>query len=328
MRFGLRIPSFAWPDLTYRDAEALRAYCQQIDGMPFEDIWVIEHLLVAPAVYGVAWLDPLSTLGFAASATERVGLGTAALVLPLRQPVVLAKEVATLQLLSRGRFLLGVAAGWDENEFEAVGVPLRERGRRADEVLDAVWRLLTEEHVDFDGRYFRFRDVTIYPRCPTLPKLWVAGGSLGHAPETPDKPYIARSVLRRILRADGWMCRSSGSDLQMVQDDWRVVQDFLRENGRDPATLTFGHTQFVHVVETSSRDEALNEQGPHFMRVMGTHRTAEDLAASYLMGTLDEIQQRVAALADIGLEYLILTPVSNEPQQLDLLVKHIVEPFT
>jgi probable F420-dependent oxidoreductase len=328
MRFGLRIPSFAWPDLTYGDAGSLRAYCQQIDSLPFEDIWVIEHLLVAPAVYGVSWLDPLTVLSFAASATERVGVGTSALVLPLRHPVMLAKEVATLQLLSQGRFILGVAAGWDENEFRAMGVPLRERGRRADEVLDAAWRLLTEENVDFEGRYFEFKDVTIYPRCPSPPKLWVAGGSLGHAPETPDKPYMASSVLRRILRADGWMCRSSGSDLQMVIDDWKAVQAYLRDNGRDPSSLTFGHTQFVHVAETSSREGALNEQGPHFINVMGTHRTPEDLAASYLMGTIEEIQARVAALAEIGLEYLILTPVSNDPVQLDALAKHVVEPFS
>jgi probable F420-dependent oxidoreductase len=328
MRFGLRIPSFAWPELTYQDAESFRAYCQQVDALPFEDIWVIEHLLVAPAVYGVSWLDPLTVLSFAASVTERVGLGTAALVLPLRQPVLLAKEAATLQYLSRGRFILGVAAGWDEQEFKSMGIPLRERGRRADEVLDLVWRLLTEEAVDFDGRYFQVSGLSIYPRCPTPPKLWVAGGSLGHAPETPDKPYMATSVLRRILRADGWMCRSSGSDLQMVIDDWAAVQAFLRENGRDPSTLTFGHTQFVHIAETSSRDEALNEQAPHFLGVMGTHRTAEDLAASYLMGTVEEIQDRISALAKVGLEYLILTPVSNDAEQLNALVKHVIEPFS
>jgi probable F420-dependent oxidoreductase len=328
MRFGLRIPSFAWPDLTYQDADALRAYCRQIDALPFEDIWVIEHLLVAPAVYGVSWLDPLTVLTLAAAVTERVGLGTSALVLPLRHPVMLAKEVATLQYLSKGRFILGVAAGWDENEFKAMGVPLKERGRRADEVLDLAWRLLTEDEVDFDGRYFLVNGVSIYPRTSTPPKLWVAGGSLGHAPETPDKPYMAKSVLRRILRADGWMCRSSGSDLQMVIDDWSAVQAFLRENGRDPSTITFGHTQFVHISESSSHEEALNEQAPHFVRVMGTHRTAEDLAASYLMGTVEEIQDRISALAKVGLEYLILTPVSNDAEQLNALVKHVVEPFS
>jgi alkanesulfonate monooxygenase len=326
MRFGLRIPSYAWPEIGPEDAEEFRDYCRRAEGAPFEDLWVIEHLLLAPAVYGVSWLDPFVTLALAAGVTDRVGLGTSALVMPLRHPVLLAKEIASLQALSRGRFILGVATGWDEKEFAVMDVPLKERGKRTDEGLEIVSRLLTEEDVTFEGGFFRFEGVAIHPRVDP-PPLWVAGGSLGHAPETPDKPYIAPAVLRRILRADGWMCRSSGSDLDMVRKDWGEVQRFLEENGRDPRTLTFGHTQFVHVVETDSTEEALEEQMPHFLRVMGTHRTAEDLRASYLLGTIEEIQGRIAALAEIGLEYLIVTPVSNEPAQVELISKHIVEPF-
>jgi probable F420-dependent oxidoreductase len=327
MRFGLRIPSFAWPELGYDDARQLQDYCRRVDSLPFEDIWVIEHLLVAPAVYGVSWLDPLKMLTFAAGVTERLGLGTAALVLPLRHPVLLAKEIATLHLLSRGRFILGIATGWDPKEFEVMDVPLRQRGRRTDEALDVLSRLLAEENVSFEGSYWSFDDVTIYPRLASRPPLWVAGGSLGHAPETPDKPYIAPGVLRRILRADGWMARSSGSDADMVKADWNVVKEFLVDNGRDPTTLTFGHTQFLHVVDTASRDEALEEQMPHFIRVMGTHRTSDDLASSYLLGTIDEIQDRIEDLRRVELEYMILTPVSNDPRQLDLVKKHIVDPF-
>lgn len=167
-------------------------------------------------------------LTFAAGATERVGLGTAALVLPLRHPVLLAKEIASLHLLSAGRFILGIATGWDPREFEIMGVPLRERGRRTDEALDVVMRLLTEDDVSFAGSYWRFEDLTIYPRLWSPPRLWVAGGSLGHAPETPDKPYIAPGVLRRIMRADGWMARSSGSDADMSRPIGTSYRDSSR----------------------------------------------------------------------------------------------------
>jgi hypothetical protein len=91
--------------------------------------------------------------------------------------------------------------------------------------------------------------------------------------------------------------------------------------------LTFAHTQFVHISEAGSRDEALAVQGPLFERVMGTHRTWEDLAASYLLGTIGEIQQRIADLAAVGLQELIITPVTDDPRQLDLLATHIVAPF-
>jgi alkanesulfonate monooxygenase SsuD/methylene tetrahydromethanopterin reductase-like flavin-dependent oxidoreductase (luciferase family) len=196
-----------------------------------------------------------------------------------------------------------------------------------DEALELLLRLLSEDNVSFNGAYWRVHDVTIYPKLASPLPLWVAGGSLGHAPETPDKPYIAPGVLKRILRAEGWMARSSGSDADMVKGDWDVVQEFLHDNGRDPKTLTFAHTQFIHIVDTSSRDDAIHEQMPHFIRVMGTHRTAQDLASSYLLGTVDEIQARIEDLRAVGLEYMIMTPVSNDAQQLDLIDKHVVGPF-
>jgi alkanesulfonate monooxygenase SsuD/methylene tetrahydromethanopterin reductase-like flavin-dependent oxidoreductase (luciferase family) len=327
LKFGLRIPSYAWTDLSYEDSRALLDYCRRVDALPFEDLWVIDHLLVSKGVYGVSWIDALTMLSAAAGVTERVGLGPAALVLPLRHPVTLAKEIASIHSLSGGRFRFGVAVGWDPAEFDAVGVPLRERGKRTDEALVIVQRLLTEEHVTHEGRFWQFEDLTIYPRVPDTPDLWVAGGTLTHAPDTPDKPYIAPGVLNRIAKADGWMARSSGSDPEDVRNDWLAVKDHLNTVGRDPATLTFGATQFLHVTE-SDTDAALSEQMPRFISVMGEHRTSEDLQASYLTGSIDDMQETIAGLRDAGLEYLILTPLINDPAQLDLIVEHIVTPFS
>jgi len=327
LRFGLRIPSYAPPGLTYQRSRDLVDYCRRVDELPFEDIWVIDHLLVSKGVYGVSWLDALSTLAAAAAVTKRVGLGTAALVLPLRHPVILAKEIASLHMISGGRFRFGVAVGWDPDEFAATGVALKERGRRTDEALRLIRLLLTEEDVTFTGHFWQVANLTIYPRVPEPPPVWIAGGTLTHAPDTPDKPFIAPGVLDRILAAEGWMARSSGSDPGDVQSDWQVVKDHLMKNGRDPATLTFGATQFLHVVEDASRDDALAQQMPLFHEIMGDHRTDQDLQASYLTGTVGDMQKTIAALHHAGLQYLILTPLTDDPRQLDLITRHIVELF-
>jgi probable F420-dependent oxidoreductase len=327
MKFGLRLPSYAWPDATYEQVRGLGAYARHAEEVGFDSLWVIEHLLVSPALYAVAWHDPLAVLAHVAAVTERVRLGTAILVLPLRHPAIVAREVLTLDFLSGGRFILGVGTGWEEREFASVGVPLKERGARLDEGLEVIRRLLSEESVTHHGQFFNLDDVSMEPRPPRPPAIWIAGGSLGHAPETPDKPYIAPSVLARIARADGWMSRSSGSDASMVKADWVVVQDHLRAIGRDPQTLTFAHTQFVHISEAPTREQAIAEQGPLFTRVMGDHRSFEDLAASYLMGTTDDIQRRIADLKAVGLQELIITPVTNDPRQLDLLAMHVVAPL-
>jgi len=328
MKFGLRLPSYAWPDATYEQVGRLGAYARQAEEAGFDSLWVIEHLLASPALYAVAWHDPLAVLAHVAAVTERVRLGTAILVLPLRHPAIVAREVITLDFLSGGRFILGVGTGWDEKEFATAGVPLKERGARLDEELEVIRRLLSEETVTHHGRFFHLDEVAMVPRPPKPPPVWIAGGSLGHAPETPDKPFIAPTVLARIGRADGWMSRSSGSDASMVKADWIVVQEYLRSIGRDPGTLTFAHTQFVHLSEASTRAKAIAEQGPFFTRVMGDHRGHEDLAASYLLGTIDDIQRRIADLAAVGLQELIITPVTDDPRQLDLLATHVVAPFS
>jgi len=198
---------------------------------------------------------------------------------------------------------------------------------RLDEGLQMIRRLLSEESVTHHGRYYHLDDVAMEPRPPKMPPVWIAGGSLGHAPETPDKPFIAPTVLDRIAKADGWMSRSSGSDTGMVKADWEAVQAHLRSIGRDPGTLTFAHTQFIHVSQAPTTERAIAEQGPLFTRVMGTHRTFDDLAASYLLGTIDDIQRRIGALAEVGLQELIITPVTDDPGQLELLARHVLEPF-
>lgn len=328
LRFGLRIPSYAPPGLTYQRSSDLVEYCRRVDDLRYEDIWVIDHLLVSKGVYGVSWLDSLSTLAAAAAVTQRVGLGTAALVLPLRHPVILAKEIASVHMLSGGRFRFGVAVGWDPDEFAATGVPLKERGKRTDEALELIRLLLSEDNVAFEGRFWQVEDLTIYPRVPEPPPVWIAGGTLTHAPNTPDKPFIAPGVLDRILKAEGWMARSSGSDPGDVQNDWAVVKEHLTANGRDPATLIFGATQFLHVVEDGDRQGALDEQMPLFLEIMGGHRTTEDLQASYLTGTIDDMLTTITALRDVGLEYLILTPLVEDARQLELITRHIVEPLS
>ena len=123
------------------------------------------------------------------------------------------------------------------------------------------------------------------------------------------------------------MARSSGSDPADVANDWQVVQEHLTAQGRDPATLTFGATQFLLVTEEGDRGKALEEQMPHFLEIMGAHRTEEDLRASYLTGTIDDILATIESLHEAGLQHLILTPLVSDPAQLELITRHIVEPL-
>lgn len=145
-------------------------------GLGFASLWVIDHFLKAP-VYGTTWLDPMLALTYAAAHTTRVKLGTSVLIVPLRNPVLLAKEVAMLQHLSGQRLILGLGVGWNPVEFEAVQVPRRERGRRTDEIMEIVRRLLSQRTASYEGRYYRFPEIAIEPFSGQPTPIWVGGGA-------------------------------------------------------------------------------------------------------------------------------------------------------
>src|SRR5215469_1249957 len=112
MRFGVWLPSFAWPgENAWEPVDSLREWCTIADGAGL-DIWAVDHLLVGAGLYGASWLEPMETLSFAAALSRRVKIATGILVLPVRNPVLLAKEIASLQVLSDQRFALGVGPGW------------------------------------------------------------------------------------------------------------------------------------------------------------------------------------------------------------------------
>ncbi len=324
LRFGVWLPTYAWPDAGPEHLRRLTACIGKCDEYGL-DVWVIDHLLTAPGLYGVAWLEPLTALAYAAALTTRVRLATGILVLPVRHPVMLAKEISTLCHLTGGRFVLGVGPGWHAQEFASTGSRIEERGRRTDEILEAVTLLLTRPHVSYRGRYYQFEDVTIDPRPARLPELWASGGSRVPDPGERDVPFISHAVLDRIVRCGRWLSRCSGTQ-EWVKRDWAQVQAHARASGRGP--VVFGHCNFVHLVETADHAAAVEASREPFLRVMGTHRSYEHLQECYLIGSIDRIRARIADLVDAGLEYLVLGPVTDDPGQIDLLARHLVAAFT
>lgn len=314
----LVLPTFSEVRMDYGAAARLRAMADRAEAVGLDGLWAAEHVLRAPLIYGVSFLSPLPVLALAAARTRRVRLGTSILILPLRDPVLLAKELATLDVLAEGRFVLGVGTGWDAREFEACRVPLRERAGRTDEGLALLRRLLTEDNVTFHGKYYDVRDVTIEPRPPRFPDVWIGGGSKIADPDAADKPVMAASVLARIIReADVWIARPTDQDLILA--DLRQVKAAASTREREGRPLRLAHFNFVHVVDTNDRERALRVQRPHLERVMGTHRPFSAIEASYLLGTPADIVGKLERLRQAGVEHFLLGPLTDEVAQADLI---------
>jgi probable F420-dependent oxidoreductase len=322
-RFGVFLPSYIWDDDGPERARNLVAFARRVEELGFDSLWVTDHLLAARHFYSADFLEPLATLAVAAGATERVRLGTSVLVLPTRQPVVLAKELATLQYLSDNRFILGAGVGWNQAEFRATGGDKTQRGRRTDEILDIAIPLMEGETVTYHGRYFTIDEVSITPLPTRRPELWIGGGSQLANEKSPDLPTLVPAVKERILKADGWIPRPTCPPDQQAQD-WEEIQAGMRERGRDLDGFTVAHENFVHFVDTNDPDAARREQHEAFLKIMSTTRGPEYLESVYLFGTPEEIVAALQARVDAGIDYLMLHTMTPDIAQLDLWVRDIV----
>lgn len=211
MHFGTTIPN----NFGVEDAGELVDFAVSAERLGYQSVWVSDHLFhaeyVASRLGGRPYHEPLTILTAAAARTTKVELGTSVLVLPWHHPVRLAKTVATLDGLSKGRVVLGVGVGVTEDEYQALGVPFKLRGRIANEYLAAMQALWTQELPAFHGEHLSFEGLRFEPKSARKPHppIWIGGNS--------------PAALRRLVRyGQGWHpLRLSPNDLKETLPKWR-----------------------------------------------------------------------------------------------------------
>ncbi len=318
---GVFLPTFGGDER--RSGSEIAAFARRAEELGFDSVWATDHLLHGSLFYRTSWLDPILSLTYAAAATSSVRLGTSILVMPTRHPVLLAKELSTLQALSDDRFILGVGTGWDEREFQAVGMRKAERGARTDEAIHLVRRLVGGERVSYEGRFVRLEGVEIGPAMRGTLPVWVAGGrQLPHA-VSPERPVMAPAVLRRIVEGDGWIARPTSLPTQ-IREDLTQIWMAMDEIARDLGTFTVAHENFLHLVSTEDPAEAERDQRRAFTDVMGTRRPFEYFQQVYLTGTLAEVLAKIEQRLDAGVRYLMLHTLEPSTRQLDLWAEHLL----
>jgi probable F420-dependent oxidoreductase len=169
--------------------EATIQECERAETLGFDSVWLGEH-----HNHPLLYPTPLIGLAAIASRTRRLRLGTGVLLLPLYHPLAVAEEGAMVDMISGGRLILGLGAGYAPEEFAAFGISLRERGRRLEEGASLLHRLWTEEHVSHEGRYYRITDVTLGPRPVQRPRppIWFAG-------------WVEPAIRRAARLGDAWL---------------------------------------------------------------------------------------------------------------------------
>jgi probable F420-dependent oxidoreductase len=278
MRFGVALPSFGHAVTR----EAVLAVARTAERLGYATLWAGDHVafpLQSASAYPYsdtamvatghpAAGDPLVSLAVAAGATETIVLGTSVLILPYRNPLVTAKMVATLDVLSGGRTVLGVGAGWLREEFEALGAPpFKARGAVTDEWIAILRRCWTDPEPEFHGDHYSFAPVDFQPRPTRHVPILVGGNS-------------APALRRAGTLADGWI--GTSVTIEEAGKAVRTVCEHAERAGRDPAALSFGSGCSLDITDVEHDDPR------------------------HLRGTRDQLAERVAELEAAGLDHLEL----------------------
>jgi probable F420-dependent oxidoreductase len=323
MKYGLRIPSFALGPRT-ATLEEMGRYLRRAEDLGFDCAVSIDHLLLTPPAYACTWLEPIALLSALAGVTRTLRLGTMVLVLPLRNPVYFAKEWATLDLLSRGRTILGIGVGWHEEEFALMGVPHRERGARMNEAIELLTALWARDRVTYEGTYYRVRDLTIDPKPVQRPHppIWIGGGSQPFEKVYGQTVTNIDPVLRRVAKyADTWVPHSSATP-EMVSADWAKVQRFAREAGRDPKKIGRVYSNFIWVLKRGEKPESAT---PRFSVFSGMD--LDYWRTHYLLGEAEELAERISAriaALDGGVDTIVLNPLDWSTEQLERIAGEVL----
>jgi probable F420-dependent oxidoreductase len=290
--------AFVTPAPSTKPVDALN-FAKKCEELRLHSMWIIDRIAYDN-------LEPLSVLAAAAGATQKIRLGTSVLLAGLRQPVLLAKTVATLDFISNGRLTLGVGFGSRENDFSAVEVPFAGRGSRAVEAVQLMKRLWTEENVTHHGRFFHIQNLTIGPRPIQNPiPIWTGGS--------------ADVALKRAgTWADGFICGSSA--IPDFSSTWEKVAHYARAAGRNPAEIEKAGLTFMAIHD--NKGKAIETVGAYITRYYG--RLRGDIENTFLVGSGAACAERIEAFFAKGLETLIIGTADPDPKQLDLFGEKVL----
>jgi probable F420-dependent oxidoreductase len=294
MEFGAHLPHLG----RNVGRDSLVDFAQAIERAGFASCWVSDHVCwpaeivskypytadgsFAPAP-DMGWLDPIGTQLFVAAVTTKIRLGFSVLILPYRQPVATAKQLATLDVLSGGRLILGCGIGWMAEEAAILGMPWDQRGARTDEQLELFKCLFTESAPRFEGRFYRVPEVGFEPKPVQSPvPVWVGGNS--------------EAAYRRAARYGSGL-HAAFEPRNVVAEAWQSTCAHADALGRNPAEMTLSIRLYLDTI--------------------GSMEPAKSIA-----GSVAQMQAQVAAWREIGVTHLVLDPVApgGIPGRRDALV--------
>jgi probable F420-dependent oxidoreductase len=292
--------------------ESVLYIAKQAEGEGLDSIWAIERLLwpVKPQTpYGgipnapipVEYqnvLDPLDTLTYLAANTDRISLGTSIIDMLLHNPVVLARRFATLDVLSGGRVIAGFGLGWSKDEFDVSGIPFRHRGARADEYLQVLKRIWTDDVVEYRGQFYNIPASKIGPKPVQKPHPPILLG--GFSPNT---------FSRVVNHANGWLPIAGFGPLEQLEQAISGLREDARKANKNPSDIRVVVLSYPNVLDSYSQSSSSNQQ------------------RSPMSGTIDQIGTDIDRIKAMGAEHMIFgyafSPIGKDVKKMMEVTKQL-----
>ncbi len=289
------------------DAKALIDYGVRMEQLGYESVWVWDHVLLGVDPY-FPILDSLSVLTAVAARTETIRLGTGILVLPARNPVVLAKQLSSIDQISNGRLTLGMASGWYKREFDAIGVPFNKRGNIMDQNLEILTRLRQEDSVTGSYPPYEHAEAVLSPKPVQTPRPPILIGG-----------YVDRVLKRAGVVGDGWLTYYSTAE--GFAKSWDKVRRFAADAGKDPDTLRSINQLPIYIGKSRADVEApMLEWLTTEWDFAGWSDSTTDSA---VLGTVDDCVEQLLAHLDAGVQQITLVPYRFDREQIEQIAEEI-----
>ena len=308
MKAGMLLPHLG--DSVTRDNVIYIAKEAEKEGL--DSVWVLERLLwplkpqspyvatpdgTLPVEYQNV-LDPLETLTYLAGITDKISLGTCIIDMLFHNPVVLARRFATLDILSRGRAIAGLGIGWSKDEYEVSGVPYKHRGERANEFLQVLKRIWTDEVVEFKGQFYSIPSSKIGPKPVQKPHPPILLG--GFSPNT---------LLRIVNYADGWLPVAGFGPLEQLEQSINGLREGARKANKDPSKIRIFVMTYPNLLDSSSPAPSSEQQ------------------RSPMTGTTDQIGTDIDKIKSMGVEHIIFgyvfSPIGKDKNRMIEITKQL-----
>ena len=242
-------------------------------------------------------LDPLETLTYLAGNTERISLGTSIIDMLFQNPVILARRFATLDIFSGGRVIAGLAIGWSKDEYDASGIPYRQKGARADEYMQALKRIWTEDVVEFKGQFYNIPASKIGPKPVQKPHPPILLGG-----------YTPKTFPRIVNYADGWIPIAGSVPLEQQEQAINGLREAARKANKYPSDIRIFVLSYPNVLDSSQSSSSNQQRAP-------------------MSGTIDQIGSDIDRIKAMGAEHIIFgyafSPIGKDAKNMIEVTKQL-----